>query len=83
MTKFIIAKQLVGKKVISISGYNLGRFLDAEANSVTGKIGTIVVEPDIDSPIVKRLNSESSELRVPYEAVTSVADYIVVDTKKM
>ncbi len=83
MAKFIVAKQLVGKRVISTSGYDLGKFLDAEVSSASGKVAVMVVEPDLDSPLVKKLNSEGSELRIPYDAVKSVADYIVVDTKSM
>jgi sporulation protein YlmC with PRC-barrel domain len=30
MVKFIIAKQLVGKKVITNDGFDLGRFVDAD-----------------------------------------------------
>lgn len=83
MAKFIVAKQLVGKRVISTSGYDLGKFLDAEVSSVSGKVAVMVIEPDLDSLLVKKLNQEGSELRIPYDAVKSVADYIVVDTKSM
>ena len=83
MVKFIIAKQLVGKKVVSISGYDIGRLIDAEISGVTGKINFMLVEPSPDSALAKRMSADGSEIKVPYSAVTSVADYIMVDTKTM
>ena len=82
MVKFVIAKQLVGKKVISTSGYDLGKFVDAELNKVTGKITHIMVEASVDSAFASKM-AENGYLRVPYNAVTSVADYIMIDTKNM
>ena len=46
MVKFIIAKQLVGKKVITSDGFDLGRFVDAEISKVTGKLNVLLIEPD-------------------------------------
>ncbi len=83
MVKFIIAKQLVGKKVVSVSGYDIGRLLDAEISGVTGKINFMLVEPSPDSSLAKRLGSEGGDLKIPYSSVSSVADYIMVDTKAM
>ncbi|MCL4381773.1 PRC-barrel domain-containing protein [Candidatus Marsarchaeota archaeon] len=82
MAKFVIAKQLVGKKVISTSGYDLGRFVDAEVNKVSGKITYLLVEANVDSALANKL-SEDGQVKVPYNAVTAVADYIMVDTKNM
>ncbi len=83
MVKFIIAKQLVGKKVISTSGYDLGKFMDADINEITGKIKYMIVEPSPDSKLATQLAGDSSEIRVPYNAVTAVADYIMVDVKNL
>ena len=83
MVKFIIAKQLVGKKVVSISGYDIGRLIDAEISGVTGKINFMLVEPSPDSALAKRLSADGSEIKISYSAVTAVADYIMVDTKTM
>lgn len=83
MVKFIIAKQLMGKKVLSVSGYDIGRFVDAEVNSITGKINTLILEPDANSSLAKKLSPDGAELRVPYLAISAVADYIMVDTKSI
>lgn len=62
MVKFIIAKELIGKKVVSISGYDIGRLIDAEISQVTGKINYVMVEPSADSTLAKKLGAEG-ELR--------------------
>ena len=83
MVKFIIAKQLVGKKVVTSDGFDLGRFVDAEISKVTGKINVILVEADPDSSIANKMRGEEEHIKVPYGAVTSVNDYIVVDRKNL
>jgi len=83
MVKYIIAKQLVGKKVITNDGFDLGRFLDAEISKVTGKINNLLIEPDPDSSLANKLKSEEEYIKVPYNAVNAVNDYIVVDRKNL
>ncbi len=83
MVKYIIAKQLVGRKVITSDGYDVGRFVDAEISEVTGKINNILVEPNMDSGFASRLKAESGQVKIPYAAVLAVNDYIVVDRKNV
>ena len=83
MVKFIIAKQLVGKKVITSDGFDLGRFVDAEVSKVSGKLNVILVEPDPDSSIASKMQGEDEHIKVPYDAVMAVNDYIVVDRKNL
>ncbi|MGC8676070.1 MAG: PRC-barrel domain-containing protein [Candidatus Micrarchaeia archaeon] len=81
MVKYVIAEQLIGKEVVTSDGMDLGKFLDAELNEVTGKLTTLVVEPNPDSDFVKKLDAKEGKLRVPYESVMAVNDYIIVDRK--
>lgn len=83
MVKFIIAKQLVGKKVITNDGFDLGRFVDAEISKVTGKLNNLLIEPDPDSSLAGKLKSEDEQIKVNYNAVMAVNDYIVVDRKNL
>ena len=81
MVKYVIAEQLIGKEVVTSDGIDLGKFLDAELNEVTGKLATLVVEPNADSDMVKRLEVKDGKLRLPYSSVMAVNDFIVVDRK--
>jgi len=81
MVKYVIAEQLVGKEVVTSDGLDLGKFLDAELNEVTGKLTTLVIEPNADSGFVKKLDIKDGKLRVPYDSVMAVNDFIVVDRK--
>jgi sporulation protein YlmC with PRC-barrel domain len=83
MVKFIIAKQLVGKKVVTNDGFDIGRFVDAEISKVTGKLGAILVEPDPDSSLANKMRGDEENIKVPYESVLAVNDYIVVDRKNL
>ncbi len=83
MVKYIIAKQLVGKRVVTVDGYDLGRFIDAEISDVTGKINAILVEPSLDGGLANKIKSEGGSVRVPYSSVRAVNDFIVVDRKEL
>lgn len=81
MAKYVIAEQLIGKEVMTNDGIDLGRFLDAEVNEVTGKLTGIILEPNSDSAFIKKLDIKEGKLKVPYASVMAVNDFIVIDRK--
>lgn len=81
MVKYVIAEQLIGKEVMTNDGIDLGRFLDAEVNEVTGKLTGIILEPNSDSAFIKKLDVKEGKLKVPYASVMAVNDFIVIDRK--
>jgi sporulation protein YlmC with PRC-barrel domain len=81
MVKYVIAEQLIGKEVVTNDGIDLGRFLDAELNEVTGKLTSLIVEPNSENDFVKKLDVREGKLKVSYASVLAVNDYIVVDRK--
>lgn len=83
MVKFIIGRQLVGKKVVTNDGFDVGRFVDADISPITGKINAFIVEPNMDSNIANKLKIDSGQIKIPYNAVQAVNDYIVIDRKSM
>ena len=83
MVKFIIGRQLVGKKVVTNDGFDVGRFIDADISPITGKINAFIVEPNMDSNIASKLKIDSGQIKIPYNAVQAVNDYIVIDRKSM
>ncbi|MGC8586727.1 MAG: PRC-barrel domain-containing protein [Candidatus Micrarchaeia archaeon] len=83
MVKYIPAEQLVGKEVITSDGYDLGKFIDADINEVSGKLTALILEPNVDSAFVNKLDVKDGKLKLSYSAVMAVNDYIVVDRKSM
>lgn len=81
MVKYVIAEQLVGKEVVTSDGFDLGKFVDAEVRESSGKLASLIVEPNVDSEFVNRLNVKGGKLSVPYASVMAVNDFIVVDKK--
>jgi sporulation protein YlmC with PRC-barrel domain len=81
MVKYMIAEQLVGKEVVTTDGFDLGKFVDAEINESTGKLSALVIEPNVDSEFVNKLNVKNGKLSVSYNSVMAVNDFIVVDRK--
>ncbi|MDE1825628.1 MAG: PRC-barrel domain-containing protein [Candidatus Micrarchaeota archaeon] len=83
MVKYVVAEQLVGKEVVTNDGFDLGKFVDAEINEVTGKLTTLLVEPNVDSAFVNKLDVKEGKLRVAYNSVIAVNDFIVIDRKSI
>jgi sporulation protein YlmC with PRC-barrel domain len=83
MVKYIVAEQLLGKEVVTTDGFDLGKFVDAEVNEITGKLTSLIVEPNIDSPFVSKLDIKDGKLKLEYAAVLSVNDFIMIDRKSV
>lgn len=83
MVKYVIAEQLVGKEVVTSDGFDLGKFVDAEVSENSGKLSTLIIEPNADSEYVSKLSLKSGKLSVPYTSVMAVNDFIVVDRRNM
>ncbi|MCL5675392.1 MAG: PRC-barrel domain-containing protein [Candidatus Marsarchaeota archaeon] len=83
MVKYVIAEQLVGKEVVTSDGFDLGKFVDAEVSENSGKLSTLIIEPNVDSEYVSKLSLKSGKLSVPYTSVMAVNDFIVVDRRNM
>ncbi len=83
MVKYIAAEQLVGKEVVTNDGFDIGKFEDADINEVTGKLTNILVDPNPDSQFANKLDIKDGKLRLSYNAVIAVNDYIMIDRKQL
>jgi sporulation protein YlmC with PRC-barrel domain len=81
MVKYIAAEEMVGKEVITNDGFDLGKFLDAEINEVTGKLTAVIIDPNADSEFVNKLDIKDGKLKINYNSVLAVNDFIIVDRK--
>ena len=83
MTKYVIARQLSGKKVITNDGEDFGRLVDVNINEISGKIENLVVEPNPDSGLAAKMKKEDGMVMVQYESVLAVGDFIIVEKRNM
>jgi len=83
MVKYLIARQLSGRNVITNDGASFGRVVDMDINEVTGKIEHLVIEPDPDSQSAENLKRDDGYSLVPYESVLAVSDYVIVDKNNL
>ncbi len=84
MVKFAIAKQLAGKRVITTDGEELGRIVDLYLSELTGKLESVLVEPNPDSTLAVRAKREGAGMiTIPYSAVLDVKDVMVVDRRNL
>jgi sporulation protein YlmC with PRC-barrel domain len=83
MAKYLLARQLSGKKVVTNEGEDFGRLVDMNVNEVSGKIENLVVEPNPDSSLADRMRKEDGMVHVMYESVLAVGDFIIVEKRNM
>ncbi|MEK6954863.1 MAG: PRC-barrel domain-containing protein [Candidatus Micrarchaeota archaeon] len=84
MVKFAIAKQLAGKRVITTDGEELGRVVDLYLSEISGKLESVLVEPNPDSSLALRAKREGAGMvTIPYSAVLDVKDVMVVDRRNL
>ena len=77
--KFAIARQLGGKRVITNKGEELGRISDIQFEESTGELVYILIDPNPESKLARRLRKEDDLVVIPYKALFAVGDVVVVD----
>lgn len=83
MVKYLIARQLSGRKIITNEGEDFGRLIDMNINEMTGKIESMVVEPNPDNEIATKLKREDGLVYIAYDSVLAVGDYVIVDKRNL
>jgi sporulation protein YlmC with PRC-barrel domain len=83
MAKYLIARQLSGKKLVTNEGEDFGRLVDVDVNEVSGKIESLIVEPNPDSVVAGKLKKDDGMVHIPYESVLAVGDYIIVEKRNI
>ena len=83
MPKYVIARQLSGKKLVTNEGDDFGRVVDLDVEETSGKIDSLIVEPNPDSPVAMKMKKDDGMVRVPYESVLAVGDFVIVEKRNM
>ena len=83
MSKYVIARQLSQKKVITNDGEDFGRLVDVNVNEVTGKIEDLIIEPNPDNSLAGKMRKEDGMILVPYESVLAVGDYVIIEKRNV
>lgn len=83
MSKYLIARQLSSKKVITNEGEEFGKLVDLNISETTGKIETLVIEPNPDNSMADKMRKEDGMVMIPYESVLAVSDYVLVEKRSL
>ena len=84
VVKYAIAKQLAGKRIITTDGEELGRVVDLYFNELSGKLESVLVDPNPDSSLALRVKREGGGMiTIPYTSVLDVKDVMVVDRRNL
>lgn len=83
MSKYLIARQLSGKKLVTNEGEDFGRLVDIAVNEVSGRLENLVVEPNPDSELASKLRKDDGMVHIPYESVLAVGDFVIVEKRNM
>ena len=83
MAKYMIARQLSGKRLVTNEGDDFGRLVDIEVNEMSGKIESLIIEPNPDNQLASKLRRDDGLIHVPYESVLAVGDFVIVEKRNM
>jgi sporulation protein YlmC with PRC-barrel domain len=80
MARFVVARQLGGKRAITTTGKEIGRLDDIIVDEATGEMEHIVVEPDAETAEDVRFSKDGQgDFVIPFKAVRAISDVIVVE----
>ncbi len=77
----VFGKELHSKRVVSVDGADLGILSDIVVDIKTGALVDLVVKPDINLD-TSDFRNEGGHILISSEAVRSVRDNVIVETKK-
>jgi sporulation protein YlmC with PRC-barrel domain len=80
MARFVVARQLGGKRSITTTGKEIGRLDDIIVDEATGEMESVVVEPDAETADDIRFPKDSQgDFIIPFKTVRAISDVIVVE----
>jgi len=80
MARFVVARQLGGKRSITTTGKEIGRLDDIVVDEKTGGMEAVVVEPDEETAQEVRFTKDSEgNFVIPFKTVRAISDVIVVE----
>jgi len=83
VAKYLIARQLSSKKVITNEGEEFGRLVDVNISEATGKVETLVIEPNPDSELAGKMKKDDGMVHIPYDSVLAISDFILVEKRNL
>ncbi len=78
MTKPILGKHLLQKKVVSSSGLELGEVLDVYFE-IDGTLSNLIVKPDHEMKEIKEHLNKHGLLDIPFNEVKAIGRYVIVN----
>ncbi len=80
MARFVVARQLGGKRAITTTGKEIGRIDDIIVDEATGEMESIIIEPDSETAEDVRFPKDSrGDFVIPFKAVRAISDVVVVE----
>lgn len=84
MPKYLLGRQISGRKVITNDGEDFGRVIDIAVNEITGEIESFVIDPNPDNLFVEKLEkTDDGYVALPYRSVLAVGDYVIIEKKAL
>lgn len=79
----VLASSLRDMRILTDKGLRVGNIFDLEVNGDTGKIETLVIEPESQEIAQNLSTDEDGNALVPFSSVVAVRDYIVISEKSL
>ena len=83
MVKYVVARQISGKKVITNEGEDFGRVVDLSVNEIDGHIIDLIVDANPDNKMEDKLRKDGNYVLIPFSSVIAIGDYIIIDKRHL
>lgn len=78
---YILVSRLRSMNVVSDRGLQVGRVVDVSFDETSGKISSLIVKPASGETFANFPRNEDGTISLPFTAVLSVKDFVVVNEK--
>ncbi len=79
----ILASSLRDMRILTDRGLRVGNIYDLGVDEETGKIETLIIQPESQEVAQNLTMDEEGNALVPYSSVIAIRDYIVISEKSL
>lgn len=79
----VLASSLRDRKILTDKGLRIGKIYDIIINENSGKLETLVIDPESEEIKENLMTNEDGNVLVPFSSVVAVKDYIIISERSL
>lgn len=79
----VLASSLRDRKILTDKGLRIGKIYDIIINENSGKLETLVIDPESEEIKENLMTDEDDNVLIPFSSVVAVKDYIIISESSL